>query len=151
MFLRFIGLCFLLAVFVSPGRAADEAPPWLQQDASVKIPIYNKDVPAVVLRDEQSVTVSDDGRVTTVTTFAVRILTREGRDYAEAAERYLTKSGKERELHAWLIRANGVVKKYDKDDIVDRISDTNDIYDEYRIKVIDGSRDADSGVVFGYQ
>jgi hypothetical protein len=151
MFLRFIGLCFLLAVFVSPGRAADEAPPWLQQDASVKIPIYNKDVPAVVLRDEQSVTVSDDGRVTTVTTFAVRILTREGRDYAEAAERYLTKSGKVRELHAWLIRANGVVKKYDKDDIVDRISDPNDIYDEYRIKVIDGSRDADSGVVFGYQ
>lgn len=151
MFLRLIGLCFVLAVLVSPGRAADEAPPWLQQSASAKVPTYDKDIPAVVLHDEQSVTVSADGRVTTVTTYAVRILTREGRGYAEASELYLTKSGKVRELQAWLIRPNGVAKKYGKDDIVDRISDPNDIYDEYRVKLIDGSRDADAGVVFGYQ
>ena len=152
MFSRLIGLCFLLAVFISPALAAsDEAPPWLMQAASIKIPNYDKDVPAVVLQKDQQVTVSDDGRATTVTTFAIRILTREGRDYAEAAELYLTKSGKVRELHAWLIRPNGVVKKYDKDDVVDRISDPNDIYDEYRVKLIDGSRDADAGVVFGYQ
>ncbi len=150
MFLRFIGLCFLLAVFARPALA-DDVPSWLQQDSSAKTPIYSKEVPAVVLRDEESVTVNDDGRVTTVTTYAVRILTREGRGYAKAMEGYLTKSGKVRELHAWLIRPNGIVKKYDKDDIVDRISDPNDIYDENRVKVIDGSGDADAGVVFGYQ
>lgn len=151
MFLRFIGLAFLLAVVALPSRAADDAPPWLQQDAAAKTPTYDKDVPAVILHNEHAVTVSDDGRVTTVTTFAVRILTREGRGYARASERYLTKSGKVRELHAWLIRPGGVVKKYGNDDVLDVISDPNDIYDEYRAKTIDGSRDADAGVVFGYQ
>ena len=152
MFLRVIGLCFLLAVFVTPVlAAADEAPPWLQQAAVVKVPSYDKEVPAVVLQNEQAVIVSEDGRVTTTTTYAVRILAREGRDYAVADEVYLTNSGKIRELRAWLIRPNGSVKKYGKDDIVDRINDPNDIYDEYRRKLIDGSRDAEAGAVFGYQ
>jgi hypothetical protein len=152
MFLRVIGLFFLTAVFFTPAVASgDEPPSWLQQAAAINVPVYDKDVPAVVLQNDQTVSVSDDGRVTTTTTYAVRILTREGRDYAGAAERYLTNSGKVRELRAWLIRPNGVGKKYDKDDIVDRISDPNDIYDEYRMKLIDGSRDADAGAVFGYQ
>ena len=151
MFSRVIGLCFLLVVIVTPVVAGDEAPSWLQQAASLKAPTYDKDVPAVVLQNEQAVTVSEDGRITTVTTYAVRILAREGREYAEAAEVYLTNSGRVRELHAWLIRPNGSVKKYDKDDIVDRILDPNDIYDEYRVKFIDGSRDADAGAVFGFQ
>lgn len=152
MFLRIIGLFFLTAVFFTPVVASsDEAPSWLQQAAAIKVPVYDKDVPAVVLQNDQIVTVNEDGRVTTTTTYAVRILTREGRDYAGAAEMYLTNSGKVRELHAWLIRPNGVGKRYDKDDIVDRISDPNDIYDEYRVKLIDGSRDADAGAVFGYQ
>jgi hypothetical protein len=64
---------------------------------------------------------------------------------------YLTKSGKINDMHAWLIRPNGIVKKYGKDETVDRISDPNDIYDEYRLKEIDASDDADAGVVFGYQ
>jgi hypothetical protein len=149
---RVIGLFFLTAVFFTPVVASsDEAPSWLQQAAAIKVPVYDKDVPAVVLQNDQTVSVTEDGRVTTTTTYAVRILTREGRDYAGAVEPYLTNSGKVRELHAWLIRPNGVGKKYDKDDIVDRISDPNDIYDEYRVKLIDGSRDADAGAVFGYQ
>ena len=54
-------------------------------------------------------------------------------------------------MTAWLIRPNGFVKKYDKNETVDRISEPNDIYDEYRVKIIDASDDADIGVVFGYQ
>lgn len=130
---------------------ADEAPPWLQQAAALKVPAYDKDVPAVVLRDDQDVIVSDDGRVTTTTTFAARILTRDGRGVAAAVELYLTKSGKVNEMRAWLIRPNGFVKKYGKDETADRISDPNDIYDEYRVKIIDATDDADIGAVFGYQ
>ena len=151
MFLRVIAVCFVLTVCVTPLLAADEAPAWLQQAALIKVPTYEKEVPAVVLQNEQAVTVSEDGHITTVTTYAVRILAREGRAFAEAEEVYLTNSGKVRELHAWLIRPNGTVRKYDKDDVVDRISDPNDIYDEYRVKLIDGTRDADAGAVFGYQ
>ena len=117
MFLRVIALCFVLTVCGTPLLAADEAPAWLQQAALIKVPTYEKEVPAVVLQNEQAVTVSEDGHITTVTTYAVRILLREGRAFAEADEVYLTNSGKVRELHAWLIRPNGTVRKYDKDDV----------------------------------
>src|SRR5688500_17247054 len=144
---------FLLLVILTPavGAAADEAPAWLQAAAALKTPTYDKEVHAVVLRKEQSVTLSTDGHITTTTTFAVRILTREGRGHAVAGEGYVTKTGKVREITAWLIRPNGYVKKYGKDETVDVISDPNDIYNEYRIKSINASDDADAGVVFGYQ
>ena len=132
-------------------RAADEAPPWLQQAAKVSTPEYEKDLPAVVLQSEQHVTVSDDGRITTVTLFAVRILIREGRGYAEAREYYESDAGKVREMHAWLIRPSGQVKKYGKDDIIDAVEDPNDIYNESRFKMIDASKEADAGAIFGYQ
>src|SRR5687767_11363228 len=110
---RKLSLGLLLLISAAGAKAAgDEAPAWLQQASKVAVPTYDKDVPAVVLRKEQEVTLNSDGRVVTTTTFAVRILTREGRVFAEAGELYLTKSGKVRELNAWLIRPNGFVKKY---------------------------------------
>jgi hypothetical protein len=115
------------------------------------VPTYDRDVPAVVLRNEQNVTVESDGKISTVTRFAVRILNRDGRPYAEAAEMYLTKAGKVKDLHAWLIRTNGFVKKFGSDQTLDEIADPNDIYNEYRIKSIDASKEADAGVVFGYE
>src|ERR1700730_6266162 len=141
----------LLAAGVTLASPGEEAPQWLQQAASIKVPVYDKDVEAVVLRNDQAVVVNEDGRLTTATTYAIRILTHEGRGFAQAVEMYLTRSGKVRELNAWLIRPNGFIKKYGKDQTSDRISDPNDIYDEYRVKHINASDDADTGVVFGYQ
>jgi uncharacterized protein DUF3857/transglutaminase superfamily protein len=153
IYLRIIvlGAGLLLAAGSVLAAPADEAPPWLVQAAALKVQEYDKEVPAVVLRRDQEVIVSDDGRVSTTTTYAVRILTRDGRRFADAAEMYLTKSGKINEMRAWLIRPNGFVKKYGKDETADRISDPNDIYDEYRVKEIDATNDADIGAVFGYQ
>jgi hypothetical protein len=153
IYLKVTVLCGVLlltagATLASPG---EEAPQWLQQAAAIKVPAYDKEVPAVVLRTEENVVVSADGRLSTTTTYAVRILTRDGRVYAQALEGYLTKSSKVNEIHAWLIRPNGFVKKYGKDETVDRISDPNDIYNEYREKYINAYNDADIGAVFGYQ
>ena len=64
---------------------------------------------------------------------------------------YLTQSSKINELRAWLIRPNGSVKKYGEGETADRIVDPNDIYNEYRVKHIDASNDAEAGAVFGYQ
>ena len=130
---------------------ADDAPGWLQQAAAIKVPAYDKEVSAVVLRNDEDVVVGNDGRVTTTTTYAVRILTRDGRGYAQAIETYLTNSSKVNELHAWLIRPNGLVKKYGKDETLDVIANPNDIYNEYRRKHIYAVDDAEIGVVFGYQ
>ncbi|MDQ1708295.1 MAG: hypothetical protein QOJ88_1506 [Pyrinomonadaceae bacterium] len=146
-----LSVTLFLVTGVAVAAPAEEAPQWLQQAATLKVPTYDKDVPAVVLRDSQDVVVGEDGKVTTTTTYVVRILTREGRMYADAAELYLTQSGKIRDLNAWLIRPNGFVKKYGKDETVDRIVDANDLYNEYRVKEIDATADADVGVVFGYQ
>ncbi|MGH9907139.1 MAG: DUF3857 domain-containing protein [Pyrinomonadaceae bacterium] len=143
--------CLLLAFAKVSAASADEAPAWLQQAAAIKVPAYDKDVPAVVIRHEQNVAVSEDGRITITTSYAVRILIREGRYEAVAIEPYLTNSGKIREMNAWLIRPNGFVKKYGKDQTTDRVSDPHDIYDEFRVRIIDASDDADAGVVFGYQ
>ena len=141
----------LLAIVPAVAAAGDEAPSWLKEAATVQVPTYDKDVPAVVLRREQTTTVGNDGKITTTTMFAVRILTREGRQFARAVEMYLTKTGKVREMTAWLIRPNGFVKKFGKDQTADVISDPNDIYDEYRVKMIDATDDVDAGVVFGYE
>ena len=149
---RFLGVGLLVFCAAAGVRAAsDEAPAWLQQAAKVSVPAYEKDLPAVVLQREQHVTVSAEGRITTVTLFAVRILIREGRGYAEAKEFYESDAGKVRELHAWLIKSSGQVRKYGKDDIIDAVEDPNDVYNESRFKMIDASKDADAGAVFGYQ
>ena len=142
--------CFLLA---TPGLACagDDVPKWLQQAAAIKVPSYDKEVQAVVLLNEQQVTVSADGRVNITRNFAVRILTREGRTYARAVVPYLTDSGKVRELHAWLIRPSGETKNYGKDEVFDVISDPNDIYNELRVKTVSARDAAEAGAVFGYQ
>ena len=149
---RLLGLVLLVVLAGGGARAAgDDVPAWLQQAAQVSVPAYEKDVPAVVLQREQRVTVSPDGRITTVTQFAIRVLIHEGRVYAEAREFYESDSGKVRDMHAWLIRPSGPVKKYGKSEIIDAVEDPDDIYNESRFKMIDASKDADAGSVFGYQ
>ena len=153
MYLRvaILGGVLLLAAGVALGSPAEAAPQWLQQAAAIKVPTYDKEVTAVVLRTEENIVLNSDGRLITNTIYAVRILSREGRGYADAVELYLTQSGKINEMHAWLIRPNGVVKKYGKDETADRIQDPNDIYNEYRVREIDATNDAEAGAVFGYE
>jgi hypothetical protein len=151
---RFSHLCLLLFLFflsvsVSNGRSND-VPPWLAQARALQVPDYEKDVRAVVLQNDRVVTVRADGKTVITTNYAVRILTREGRREAVAAELYLVSAGKVRDLKAWLIRANGTVRSYGKDEVVDRIADPNDIYNEYRVKIINASDEADAGAIFGY-
>jgi hypothetical protein len=135
----------------APAPASDDAPAWLKAAAAAPAGSYEKDVPGVVVNDESTVTVSEDGRATTTTTFAVRFLTRAGFDRARAAAVYSTDNGgKVVELRAWLIRADGSVRKYGKDDTIDRITDSDNLYDETRLKVIDATRDAEVGAVFGF-
>jgi hypothetical protein len=142
----------LLALGASATLAVEDAPPaWLQQAAAASVPTYKKDVPAVVLHKEESVTVSPDGLVTTVTTYAVRILSREGRGEAVASCSYMTDAGKVRDLRAWLIRPSGQVKRYGKDEVADLALATNDVYNEVRVKAISAGDEADVGSVFGYQ
>lgn len=130
--------------------AGESVPNWLRQSTALTVPSYEKDVPAVVLHDEQQVTLGSDGKLVTVENYSVKMLDREGRGYAIARAYYLVSAGKVREIEGWLIRPDGSVKYYDKKTVLDIISDQDDVYNEGRLKVIDASKDIDTGGVFGY-
>src|ERR1044072_572990 len=107
-----------LLLLASP-PLADDTPAWLQQAAAIKVPTYDKDVPAVVLIDESLTSINSEGRETEVYNHAVRILRREGREYAGGQVGYVPETGKVKEFRAWLIKPNGEIKKFGKDDSVD--------------------------------
>src|ERR1041384_280179 len=151
MYSKLIFSLLLVLMSAVAALAGDDVPPWLQQAASTAVPTYEKDVSAVVLLNDQRITVSDDGHVVRTRTYAVKILTREGREEALAREIYQTDTGKVRELQAWLIRPSGPAKHYGKDQTVDIALAMNDVYNEYRVKAIVAQDDADSGSIFGYQ
>jgi transglutaminase-like putative cysteine protease len=139
----------IFSAFASNARA-DDAPGWLKQAAAASVPTYEKNVPAVVLHDEEQVTLGSDGKLVTVDNYAVRMLTREGKRYAIARADYLVSSGKVRDIMAWIVRPDGSTKYYDKKFILDLIADPDDVYNEGRFKIIDASGDVDAGYVFGY-
>ena len=141
----------LLTSNASPIMAADEPPPWLRQAASLSLPSYDKETKAVTLLDETKVTVGDDGKVTTYTMHAVKVLNREGREEARARAVYNTDSEKVKEIKAWMIRPSGQVVKYGKDQIMDLAANDNDVYNEVRIRLISGKDEAEPGAVFGYE
>lgn len=142
-----------LLLFAVPERAAvagDEAPVWVQQAATLKVPSYDKEVAAVVLVNERMATVAADGRITETVNYAVRVLQREGRGYATGHVVYLPDTGKVKELKAWLIRPGAETKRYGKDETVDIAGALNDVYNEYRVRTISATTDADVGSVFAY-
>ena len=138
-------------LLMSAAVFADEPPAWLRQAAAVNLPTYGKEVRAVVLHDEANKKVEEDGRITTTTLWAVKILSREGRGQASASESYNTGSGKIKEMRAWLIRPTGEVRSYGKKETVDMALADNDVYNDARMKRISAADEADAGCVFGYE
>jgi len=145
-----ISISFVFLLCTNLSATVENVPDWLRQAASVSAPGYEKDVPAVVLRDEQQVTLGSDGKLVTTENYAVKLLTREGKSFAVARAFYLVSAGKVRNIEGWLIRPDGTTKVYDKKKILDVIADQDDVYNEGRIKVIDASGDVDVGHTFGY-
>jgi hypothetical protein len=146
-----LSLILTLLVFTAPVFAGDDVPAWLRQVATISVPTYDKEVAAVTLHDEARVTVDESGKVVTVTTHAVRILSRDGRKEALATTTYNTDSEKVKEMRAWMLRSNGQVIKYGKDQTMDSVADDNDVYNEARRRAISGKDDAEPGAVFGYE
>jgi hypothetical protein len=145
---------FSLAIIVTGLSATvfadDAAPGWLRQAATIQPPAYDKTVNAVVLQNEETVTLDGSGKLVTTDNYAVKILTREGKEEAVAVAFYLVNFGKVRDMEAWIIRPDGTSKSYGKKEIIDHISDPDDVYDEGRVKIINAIGDVDSGYVFGY-
>ena len=72
----------LALLLLSSPALADDTPTWVQQASTIKVPTYDKDISAVVLIDESLTSINSEGRQTEVYNHAIRILRREGREYA---------------------------------------------------------------------
>lgn len=147
---RLVFLVFIISLVPVFALADDSVPGWMRQAASITPRTYEKTVNAVVLHKEQNVSLDSSGKLVTVENYAVKILSREGRREAVGVAFYLVNFGKVRDMQAWILRPDGTSKAYGKKEIVDRISDPDDVYDEGRIKIINASDDVDTGYVFGY-
>ena len=66
MISRFTIIFSILLLSLTNAFAGDSAPGWLTQAAAVKAPTYEKDVTAVVLRNEKQVTLDTAGKLVTV-------------------------------------------------------------------------------------
>jgi uncharacterized protein DUF3857 len=150
--LSLAGSLLLAYGLLTGGASAKEAAPsWLREAASASLPPYDPTVPAVVLLDEETRTLDEHGHAAGTERFAVRILQREGRQYAVAREDYANPGGSVRDLKAWLIRASGEVVPYGKGDALDAAVFWNDVYDDQRFRAIDAIKDAEVGSVFGFE
>ncbi len=141
---------FFIALTVSVYPYGSSPPAWLRTAASVNVPAYDKDVPAVVLHDEEEITVDKDGSIVTVERYAIKVITREGRELAVARAFYFSSAGKIGELEAWIISPDGKTKDYGKKQTMDMIADPDDVYNEGRLKIIDVSAEINVGDVFGF-
>ena len=138
-------------LLVSAASALADGPPaWLTQAASVPTPVFEmKDVPAVVLLNDERVSIASDGTLVRTLHYAVRILVREGRDEALARAVYHSGSERVRSINAWLIPRGGSPKAYGKKETIDSILASNDLYNEGRVSYISASDQADTGDIFG--
>lgn len=145
-------MAFAAVILLPLAALADGPPAWLQQASTVATPSFEmKNVPAVVLLNEESVVVTSDGVLVTTKRYAVRILDREGRGEALAGLVYKTDSDKVRDISAWLIRKSGPGKEYGKKETIDMALVDNDLFNEARHRFISAVDDADAGDVFGYE
>jgi Domain of Unknown Function with PDB structure (DUF3857)/Transglutaminase-like superfamily len=131
--------------------AKDEMPPWLKQASATGATSYGKNVPAVVLFDEATFRIEEDGRITKTFRYAVKILKAEGKREARGAAGYESDKQKVKDMRGWLIRPTEEVKRYGKDEILDVASVDNDIYNEARVKIISATNTAEPGAIFGYE
>jgi len=131
--------------------AAEQAPDWLREAFTRRVPAYEANVPGVVLLKLTHVTVEESGRVVRSTREAIRILSREGRSDADASEVYESGTSKVRDIKAWMFAPSGELLKLGKETNYDRAYTSNDIYNDIRVRGIDGRSKADPGSVFGFE
>jgi transglutaminase-like putative cysteine protease len=148
---RVAGLLLGIGLAAGMALAGDDVPQWLRDAAAAPQGTYDRKVPAVVLLHEEQVTVDSSGRTETLERGAIRILNRDGRDYATASMVYLTSTGKIKDFHGWMLPSSGSPIRYRKDRLIDAALAKDDVYNEARVRLFAAGADAQDGSVFGYE
>jgi hypothetical protein len=140
----------LLGLFGSPANAS--IPDWLATACKMPTPPNCGNANGVVLLDQTRLDVNDTGIVSRVHRVAVRILTKQGSDLANAFVGYIDTSERVRTNDAWLTRLGKSVQSFSGKTWQDlAAADSGAIYNEFRVKSVDCSGEAIADDVFGYE
>jgi len=146
---RFIGAALVLLLTLPAVGAAQDAPAWLDQLArSSASRDLETNVDAVVLLDDLSVTVGENGRIVMRRQYAVKVLTRAGAAAAVAREIYTTDAGEVRSIRGWVV-GGGTATRLGNADVADLALVNDDVYNQARMRLISGSSRIEPGMVFG--
>jgi hypothetical protein len=140
---------FLIALTVAPNFAKAEVPDWMRALARQPVKSYAADVNAVVLLDDQSTVVKDNGEIVKRGRRVVRILRPEGRD---AAIFWVNFDGdsKVNYIHGWSITSKGQEYESKDKDAYEQSATTYEIYSDSKIKYL-RPPGSDVGSVVGFE
>ena len=138
---------FLIALLAGAIPAHASVPDWVRSVSQQPAKTYAEDVNAVVLLDEQTTTIKDDGVMIEHGRYVVKILRPEGRDFAALDISYDSDS-KVNFLRGWSITSKG--QEYESKDVIERSVSGDDVYSDTKIKSIHVPG-ADVGTVVGFE
>ena len=146
-----LALVAAATIFAAPRPArADSAPDWMREAAREKLPDYPKDTVAVILLDDQEVTVKDNGDVERHERCVYKLLRPEARrDYSYASV-YFNNDTKISYFRAWTITPDGQELEVKDKDAVERSLTGYVVFSDSRIKTLNFP-EANVGSVVGYE
>jgi uncharacterized protein DUF3857/transglutaminase superfamily protein len=139
----------LLTLIVVPAFANAEVPEWLRQVAKQPNKAYADDVEAVVLLDDQTTIVKDNGEIVKRGRRVVRILRPEGRNAAVFGVPFDNET-KINYIHGWSITSRGQEYEVKDRDAMESSVSTYEVYSDTKVKWIRPGG-ADVGTVAGFE
>lgn len=142
---RILWLCLCAAAW-----AADDVPAWVRTAAAKTHPNYPARISAVNLLFEETLAVDAEGKrlitergvVKRLTTDAFRVV---------ASRTYDPRSGKIRDIRAWVVNPGGKDVRIGKDRVVEKSDADREEFSEMRVKAISAGEDVQPGGVFAYE
>ncbi|HYO76071.1 MAG TPA: DUF3857 domain-containing protein, partial [Thermoanaerobaculia bacterium] len=124
----------LLTALALSTTAYAKTPPWVRASIPATIPA-TKDAGAIVLLDDTSVTVGNDGRLNTRYRRVVKILTTAGRGEG-VARAWFDQNTKLKSMRAWSIDASGTEYEVKERDAIETTPTDFELYTDARMKVL---------------
>jgi hypothetical protein len=140
---------FLFLINLVPASANAGVPDWLRSLAQQQVKKYADDANAVVLLDDQEITVKDNGEIVEHHRIAYRILRPEGKHYAELPVAF-DKETKLNYLRGWSITAKGQEYEAKDKDSLEVSTTTFEVFSDEKVKFL-RLPGGDVGTVVGYE
>lgn len=153
--LRALGLSLAIAaiVTIAPGAPREPAPAWVTAATHLPVTVSTENAPAVILRKEGALTVSENGLFLLRSRVVLRVLNDAGRRQAIARLPYVTDGVKVKNFSAWTVHTSGAVTAFGKQETVDAALYKNalELYGQHRLQIIDGTTATQVGEIFAYE